>query len=541
MSFRSLGFVAIPLAFVVTSGQAGAQGARPAPAAPVPAPQPPPAAPQPAAPRAPVPAPRPAPAAPPVAPAPARPAAPPPAPAPIRPAAVAPTPAAVPPAAVAATPAPAAAPAAPAPALAVAPPLEPSGPPAPAPVAPVAPEVAAPARGDEDRGGGWYEALDISAFVDGYYGMNFNAPKPQEGRNQFRAFDRANGFSLSWAALNIAYSSDAVGATLDLRIGPSASALAGDDAKHGLEFVKQAYATWRPWGADSRLTLDFGKFDTIYGAEVADSQGNINYTRGLLYTLAQPKFHTGLRASYAFTDAFSATLLAVNGWNNSVDNNVGKSFGAQLAYAVPRADGSGNLVVAKLGYLMGPEQVDYLAVCAPGTTFESSPSPRCTPGDAPPTFLADRGGANSDGLRHLVDFVLTLEPMDALLITANVDFGHETRLVQLVPGASSRGVDFYGVSLAGRYRFGDVWGVGLRGEYLGDPQAGLCGALCAGLGQDKLSLLSGTATVDASPADHLLLRLDVRADHASADVFPVLRDGKPTQVTATLGVVATTN
>jgi hypothetical protein len=504
LSFFSRCSVAVPCVLLGSSGLARAQGATPAPAVPGP-----PSASQPAATAL---------AAAPPAPARAGGGRP-------KPAAPAPAPAAAP----EQPPAPAAAP--PAPAFTYIPPVVPGS-------APVLPTPAEPPHDDDERSGGWYEALDISAFVDGYFGLNFNGPKPQDGRNQFRAFDRANGFALSWAGLNVAYSSDAVGATIDLRLGPSARTLAADDANHGLEFVKQAYATWRPWGAESRLTLDFGKFDTIYGVEVADSQANINYTRGLLYALMQPKFHTGLRASYAFTDAFSATLLAVNGWNNSIDNNFGKTFGAQLAYTAPRAGSSGNLVVAKLGYLMGPEQVDYYAECAAGT-FEPSPSPQCNAGDPKPTVFVDRGGANSDGLRHLLDFVLTVEPMDPLLITANADYRRETALTQIGSGTRSTVVESYGVSLAGRYRFNDVWGVGLRGEYLGDPQAALCGAACAPL--SKLSLLSGTATVEASPADHLLIRLDLRADHASQDVFPVLRDAKPTQVTTTLGVVAMTN
>ena len=43
-----------------------------------------------------------------------------------------------------------------------------------------------------------------------------------------------------------------------------------------------------PGGKGSPITLDFGKFDTIYGAEVAESQDNINYTRGVLYWFGQP-------------------------------------------------------------------------------------------------------------------------------------------------------------------------------------------------------------------------------------------------------------
>ncbi len=96
----------------------------------------------------------------------------------------------------------------------------------------------------------------------------------------------------------------------------------------GLSNVKQAFATWKPGGKGSAVALDFGKFDTIYGVEVADSQYNINYTRGVVYWFAQPAFHTGFRLNADLSDAFTLKALLVNGYNNSIDNNFGKTPGA---------------------------------------------------------------------------------------------------------------------------------------------------------------------------------------------------------------------
>jgi len=433
-----------------------------------------------------------------------------------------------------------------------APPVAPAGPapfapppvpPPPAPAPSLDPRQASEAEPD-DRGHGesWYESLDISAFVDGYYSLNFNGGKPQVNRNGLRSFDRNNGFSLSWAALDVAYSSETVGATVSLRLGPSSAVYAGEDTKYGLQYVKEAYATWRPLGADSHLTLDFGKFESIYGSEVADSQANTNYTRGALYTLAQPYFFTGLRAAYTFSDAVSASLFAANGWNNSVDNNAGKSFGAQISYSVPRSGSTDKLLVAKLGYVMGPEQLDYYSACPSGTGFDPSTSRCVGPGlDVPPTVLVDRGKANTEGLRHLIDLVVRLEPTDALTLVLDGTYGHDTRLKQSALGSAQAGVDWYGASLTGRYQFSDVWALGLRGEYLGDPQAFLCDTACSNRNVTKLSLYTGTLTIEADPAEHLIIKLDGRLDKASEPVFTVVRDAKSTQVTATLGVVATTN
>ena len=50
------------------------------------------------------------------------------------------------------------------------------------------------------------------------------------------------------------------------------------------------------------LTIDVGLFDTIYGAEVADSWVNFNYTRSPLNYLMQPFYHLGVRATYEVSD-----------------------------------------------------------------------------------------------------------------------------------------------------------------------------------------------------------------------------------------------
>jgi hypothetical protein len=115
-----------------------------------------------------------------------------------------------------------------------------------------------------------------------------------------------------------------------------------------------------------------------------------------------------------------------------------------------------------------------------------------------------------------------------------------------------------------------VWGIGLRAEYLADPDHYLCNAarapfgiagLCQAAGivptsiaqqivdsgaqtdviGQGFSLLSGTLTLEALPVEHLIIRLDTRIDHANADVFVGTNEQQAGQVTATLGVVATTD
>lgn len=400
----------------------------------------------------------------------------------------------------------------------------------------------------------WYELVELSAFVDGYASLNYNFPKPAGGANATtRPYDTDTGFSLAWAGLDVSYPTEPVGGTVSLRWGPAADTYAGGEPG-SLVPLKQAFASWKPGGTDSGLTLDFGKFDTVYGAELAESQANFNYTRGVVYWYARPAFHTGLRAGWEVSDSVVMRALAVNGWNNTIDSNVGKSFGLQLGWTP--SDHFGVLV----GWLGGPEQADSFEVdCAAGTAYDPA-SEGC--GSAPNTpagsYRVDRGGANDlDAWRHLVDAVVTWNPSDALGFVVNVDYGWEG-IRQTTLNSETDKLTWLGVMAAGRYAFDATWAVALRGEYFkafGDEGDDGQPKLDAGyypFGVPDLSMATATLTLEVKPTDSLIIRLENRGDfaldaHASAGddatrIFPKkVRDTADSQLTTTLGVVVTTN
>jgi hypothetical protein len=403
------------------------------------------------------------------------------------------------------------------------------------------PVPAEPGSGDEKP---WYEALDFAVFADGYFSLNYNFPKPQANANAVvRAYDTSNGFALSWVGFDVAYPAAPVGGTVSLRFGPSAERLARGclsspcDSELGLSPVKQAFASWKPGGADSSVQLDFGKFDTLYGAEVADSQGNINYTRGLLYWFAQPAFHTGLRLGADFSESFTLKAMLVNGINNTVDNNLGKTLGLQGVLNLKRADGP--LGAIALGYMVGPERDDVTLIeCPAGQSFNPDVAFGCVDDATSPgeSGLVDRPSTNTEGLRHLIDLVVTLTPTDELSLVFNGDFGTERLRSELDP-TQFEASSWYGVMLGARYGISDMFAVGGRGEYLGDPEGHV-----TGFTPNKIDLVSATLTLDFLPADYLLVRLDNRLDWSSKQLFlSGVRDATGSMFTTTLGVVATTN
>jgi len=61
------------------------------------------------------------------------------------------------------------------------------------------------------------------------------------------------------------------------------------------------------WPIGRGLVIDVGKFGTPLGLASNETQKNWNYSRSLLYTLAEPTYHTGLRATYPLADSFALT------------------------------------------------------------------------------------------------------------------------------------------------------------------------------------------------------------------------------------------
>jgi hypothetical protein len=169
--------------------------------------------------------------------------------------------------------------------------------------------------------------IEFSGLVDSYYSLNFNHPASRA--NQLRNFDtNANQFSLNMAKITLQHAADPVGFRMDLGLGPAFDIVhAADPGGLGpLRYIQQAFVTYTaPVGKG--LALDVGKFVTGHGAEVIETMSNWNYSRSLLFAYAIPYYHFGLRATYPFHKTFTGTIHLVNGWNNVVDNNTGKTVG----------------------------------------------------------------------------------------------------------------------------------------------------------------------------------------------------------------------
>jgi hypothetical protein len=404
------------------------------------------------------------------------------------------------------------------------PPAAPAPPPAAAPPAPAPAPAAAPVAPPAAK---WYEKAKVEGFVDTYFMLNWHFPKPQTGQNLGRAFDVTNGFAINWAGLNVSYAPDPVGATVGLRFGPGAAIYNGpppqntqSDNQIALTYVKQAFVSWKPGGG--ALQLDLGKFDTWIGAEVADTQYNMTYSRSTLFFF-QPLFSTGLRLDYAASEQVDVKLFVVNGWNNSADNNSAKSYGASVALTPTKT------MAFYANYIGGPEQNDYAV--------------------GPGGVIVPVTGADSRW-RHLLDGVADLH-FDKAHVLANFDYG--TEKLQPVPNGPETSATWWGASATLGYALTDQFAVAARAGYFVDVD-GLWAPTWGAPAGFKTKEFDGTLTLAATPTPNLIIKLEPRLDSVSSDdpnfqggfptnpeVPPAVAAPSKTMFTTTLGVVVTTN
>jgi hypothetical protein len=362
--------------------------------------------------------------------------------------------------------------------------------------------------------------LKISAFADAFYGFQTAAqgtPSPAH-----RSYDSntwvsnattnagvaQNGFGLSFAGIDASYDGGKLGATVSLRAGPSVPIFyAGDAGPLGIENITQAFATWTP---TPQLSIDFGQFNTIFGAEVADSWKNLNYTRGGLYYAMQPAWHTGMRIAVSPNDKVTVTGMVVNGANSARDDNESPSLALQLSIT--------------------PDDLFSLAA-----GWYTTPKP-------------STDGGIFDNFFDLVA-ALTIERFSLVLnadLCVNADKRNEG------PGYLQSLDDpmFWGVSLAAGYQATDLFGIALRGEFLSDADNQIFKATRTNFGvtfptTQQTNVVTVTGTLDFKPVDgsnNLVIRWDNRIETSNEDIF-FNRSSNATNVWfgSTLGVVVTTD
>ncbi|MDE3105180.1 MAG: porin [Acidobacteriota bacterium] len=338
--------------------------------------------------------------------------------------------------------------------------------------------------------------IDFSGVVDGYFTGNFN--NPTNGTNQLYNFNlQPNQFSLNMAKVTLSHSADPIGYQLDLGFGKAFDLIHASEPSGSsgyLRNIEQAYVSWKPTKGKG-FEADFGQFTTSAGAEVIETMNNWNYSRSILFAWAIPYYHTGLRTSMPLTKTFTGGVQVVNGWNNTEDNNTGKTIGLTGALTKPK-------YTWNLNYYTGPENA--------GTNV---------------------------GFRNLIDTTLLLTPSGKFNMYLNYDYGQNRNAV--ATENPSGGTTYtkgslghwQGVAVAAHFQASAKSAITPRFEYFVDPQGFSTGTA------QKLNEF--TITYEYKWVEGLLARIEYRNDHSNVAFFQKNATGtSQNQSTLTLGMVA---
>jgi len=296
--------------------------------------------------------------------------------------------------------------------------------------------------------------IDIYLMGDVYGDRNFN--HPESGYNQLYNFDdKANQAHLSFAKVSLEKASGVFGFRVDAGLGRTTTIISGtDDAPDGFKYLEQMFVEFRPPQSHG-LQVDFGKFVTSAGAEVIESNSNWNYSRSLLFALAIPYYHFGVRATLPVSKTFTAGVQVVNGWNSLGTNNSFQTVGLV-----------GNFTFKKLtwsnDYYTGPQQEGPVR-----------------------------------GYRQLYDTTVVLNPAGKANLSANFDYGSDK-----VPNGPRQ--NWSGIAVAGRYQLTNRFAIAPRLELFNDSDGFTTGV--------RQSVKEVTVTGEAKLFDGLLARLEYRRD-----------------------------
>ena len=325
------------------------------------------------------------------------------------------------------------------------------------------------------------DGVELHAFASSSYTFNFNQPTqrpPNGSTNVNRIFDKDhNSFKFDVGELVILKDTPKpgdVGFRTDLTYGFSvpevtqSTADTGDTQSSQFD-VQQAYVSYNaPVG--SGLQLDLGKFITHIGAEVIEGYDgfNSNFSRSFLFGLAIPFTHTGLRVGYTVNDMISVMGMVANGGDNTVDNNDGKTLGAQIAI---------------------------------------------TPSDSVSLLLNWAGGqetAFSNNTTHYFDVVLDVALTNSTSAQLNFDYGITAN------GAAAGGdAEWWGVAGIVRHDYNKWFSINLRGEFFHDldgARTASAAALPAGQGQELWEI---TVTPEVRVNQNMVVRMEYRHDESS--------------------------
>jgi calcineurin-like phosphoesterase family protein len=324
--------------------------------------------------------------------------------------------------------------------------------------------------------------LDIHGFVAGSYNYNINSPDSRA--NGLAVFHPdANSFQLDQFNLYLGRhkEDEPVGFVVNLDFGKVAEVVGGvtnwsnssDVERRNSVELREAYLTYK-LPLDLDMTITAGKFVTKHGAEIIENWDNHNYniSRSFNFGFGIPFTHTGVMTTTKFNEVVSLDLGIVNGWDNVVDNNDGKSVHGGVSLT------PSELFNVYVSGIYGPEQNN-----------------------------------NGHSRRALTTLVATLKPHEQITLVGELTYGSEEDAKFSDPAETAEwygGAGYLVTQLTEDLQFV------LRGEVFDDTDGARFALVNVPNGATVWAV---TPTLAYRVTEGLLWRTEYRHDNASAKIF----------------------
>ncbi len=338
--------------------------------------------------------------------------------------------------------------------------------------------------GARSRVGKFLQMIDVTGIAAASYNYrfidggdndgNFVTPNPNIGaiNDPYFTHKNADSFQLDqlWITLDKTPTEESrAGFHADIVYGETAEQQArsggSGDAGRDSGLLYTGYVSYlAPIGSGVRF--DAGKLATGLGAEVLQTNVNLNVTEGIVFQKLQPFTYTGVTATTGLTDSLTLITGVVNevyrDTNISVDRE--KAGIAQLKFA-------GDKFGFNVGAVVGQ---DPTAIRCDNTSTACNTS--------------------------VFDVVVTYAPTDSFTGWINFDWVRNF-------GSDVKDGDKFGIATAGRFGITDDTGIGGRLEYLTQE----ANVLATDISDDQ-KYVTATATLDHTLTEGLVIRAELRYD-----------------------------
>jgi predicted porin len=335
-------------------------------------------------------------------------------------------------------------------------------------------------------------ATTLSGYVDTSAIWNLGNGNAQANRFVNTGANRQDGFNLNVVKLQLEKPLDegtwSAGYKAELWAGPDAVGLPGRNIGdiNGQLAIKQAYVALRaPVG--NGIDIKIGQFDPIIGYEVADSHANPNFSRSFGFAY-EPLGHTGVLASYQFSEVFGIAAGVANTYDGRTNQKVAtesrKTFMSGITIKAPES----------LGFLAGSSL--YAGVIDGGN-------------DVVKDTINLYAGAS------------IATPIKALSLGLAYDY---------VANLTANGTYANAYAVYASYQVTEKLKANLRGEYANNS-----GGLLYGANDEKITGL--TATIDYALWANVVTRAEFRWDHAAGGSVAGPFNGQKNDLSAAVNVI----